>query len=101
MTLLALILLQAATELPPIAFDLGKLKHRDDDCAGRTGGEIVVCARRSAPSDRMVIAPDAPERLPEAEMTLFGHVRGSLHTEPQTVGGFPSNRAMVTITIPF
>ena len=45
--------------------------------------------------------PDAPDAMPEAETKLLGQVRGSLHGQQNSVGGFPSNRVMATIAIPF
>lgn len=100
MTLVALMLLQAGASLPPIAFDLAKLKP-GDACAAGTGGEIVVCARRRAPDYRVTGDTDAPDGMKRAEGRLFGQVHGSLHGEQNMVGGFPSNRMMVTLTLPF
>lgn len=94
-------MLLQAIDLPPIAFDLARLKPRTDDCAAGTGTDIVVCARRRAPSDRIAGGADAPDGMKRAEFGLFGQARGSLHGERADVGGFPSNRMMVTIKIPF
>lgn len=101
MSLLALMLLQAAAAAPLKSFDLAKLKARDD-CPVAQGDQIVVCARRpSSTTDRVNSDAAIADAMPKAEMGLFGSVRGSLHGEREAVGGFPSNRLMVTVTAPF
>lgn len=94
-------LIDAAASLPPIAFDLAKLRTAADACASPDRGEIVVCARRRGPDDRITAEPDPPEAMPRAETRLFGQLRGGVRAQQQTVGGFPSNRMMMTLTLPF
>lgn len=36
-----------------------------------------------------------------AEFGLFGQVRGAVGVQQNAVGGFPSNRVMVTVKVPF
>lgn len=101
--LLFLALLQSATDLPPIDFDLAKVDTSEAACAGGGGGAIVVCGRRRIrPPDRVTRYPEvAVEALPKAETRLFGQVRGKVGMEGANVGGFTSNRAMVTVAVPF
>lgn len=99
------IALQAANIAPPIDFDLGKMKPPETDCradAAGSGRDIIVCASRDKQEYSRVTAEETPpEGMPKAEFGLFGKVRGKVNTEQVGVGGFPSNRAKVTITVPF
>lgn len=97
--LLTMILLQVGAAPPPISFDLSKLEPSESSCSSGAGRDIVICAKRR--SDRVVALPDAPEGLPKAEIGLFGNVRGSMYVQQNGVGGFPSNRVMATVKVPF
>jgi hypothetical protein len=105
-TLLIAILLQAQ---PPAPFNLEGFKITERPCPapGTAGADIVVCGRRSGQTDRL--GPEAAAQagpidqpiLPKAETKIIGDVRGSLRGEREGVGGFISNRALVTVTVPF
>lgn len=97
----AILVAQSATDLAPIAFDLGKVKTAPDGGSG-TGGAIVVCARRRQPlPESLATGPYAAELPPKAEFGLFGKVRANLHGDQDRIGGIPSNAAKVKITVPF
>ena len=100
--LVSLILLQAGATLPPVDFDLARLEASASSCApGGSGGEIVVCAGSGSHNRLPPLADRADAGLPKAEIGLFGKVRGSVGVQQNGVGGFPSNRVMVTVKIPF
>lgn len=65
------------------------------------GGDVVVCGR-SSDADRIGTIPDysAPMTLPRAraEIPVVGAV--SAEVEQADVGGTPSKRAMIRLTIP-
>ena len=64
--------------------------------------EIVVCGRRDPDKFRAKpLPPDYQEGPLRAETSLGGNVKGSVDVEQADVGGFPSNRAKVTIKVPF
>ena len=62
---------------------------------------IMVCARRPAVTDIPIKAMPLEETLPKAEFKLFGKVRGKVSGEQGNVGPIPTNRAMVTMSVPF
>jgi hypothetical protein len=98
--LLPWLLLQAGAVVPPIHFDLREAKPAERPCASGAGREIVVCAR-NADSHRVAVLPPVEDPLPKAETRLFGQVRGGVAAEQTMVGGFPSNRIMLTVKAPF
>lgn len=101
--LLALISLEAAVASPPMTFDLRDIPAVKTGCsAGEhpVGGDIIVCAQRRH-DDRVVDLPAEEDGLPKAEFGLIGRVRGKVGVQQGNVGGFTSNRAMVTVTMPF
>jgi hypothetical protein len=100
--LLALIFLEATAVSPPMDFDLRDIPADKTGCSTRekaAKGDIIVCAQ-GRDEDR-IFDPPTEEGLPEAEFGLFGRVLGKIETQRANVGGFTSNRAMVTVTIPF
>lgn len=95
---LLLILLQSVAG--PVLDD-PRLRVVKPRCAPAENGDVTVCARPQ--SDRL---PRLPERyqegaLPKAEATVFGDAKVGIETEQGSVGGIPSNRAMVRLKIPF
>lgn len=76
------------------------LKPALSACDATSADRIVVCGKRS---DRYRIAPapapSAEAALPPARFKLFGQVPTRMHVEQVDVGGFPSQRAMVTFSI--
>lgn len=100
--LLMLMLGQAISNLPPIEFDLAKVEPPTATCSTPGIDDIVVCAKRRSPrADRADSGPVVIDALPKAEIGLFGDVRGGVGVQRGAVGGFPSNRVMATITVPF
>lgn len=103
--LLALIFLEAAAVSPPMNFDLRDMATGKTGCSARengAGGDIIVCAQgRGRDEDRVVESPAEEEGLPEVEFGLIGRVRGKVGAQQGNVGGFTSNRAMITVTMPF
>jgi hypothetical protein len=101
---MSLLILQVLTTiLPPLEFDLAKLLPTVAACQNVSSSaetEIVVCAKRRGKEVQMSVPP-AEEALPKAEFKLFGKVRGKIAGEQGNVGGFVSNRAVVTMTVPF
>lgn len=99
--LLFLVIAQLAT--PTLDFDLSKLRRSEPGCnsgATRSNGEIVVCGKQRATDIPIKAMP--PEALfPKSEIGLFGKVRGGISGEQGNVGPIPTNRAMVTMTVPF
>ncbi|MFK3891426.1 hypothetical protein [Sphingomonas sp. NPDC079357] len=77
-----------------------------DPCRAPTGNDVVVCGRRPDP-DRFRLRPltdryDADAAaLPKAETAILGG-RATLAAEAEaaSVGGAPSNRAMIRLKIP-
>lgn len=99
--LLSLMLLQAGTALAPVDFDLAQLKPSTAPCKTGRADEIVVCGS-NGPGNRLVPVEDRTvDGLPKAEIGLFGNVRGGVGVQRNDVGGFPSNRVMATVKIPF
>lgn len=101
--LLMLMLGQALADLPAIEFDLGKASPQGRRCTPASGAGdegIVVCAKRRMP-DRASVLPDIVEALPRAEVGLFGAAKGRIGVQQGSVGGFPSNRVMAIVAIPF
>ncbi len=68
--------------------------------ADRETGEIVVCAK---PPQDYRLGPEAPlgPALPPASVKLSGNVAAKIHVEQQDVGGFPSNRVMLSVKLRF
>lgn len=96
-----LFLLMAQLAAPTLDFDLAKLARAKPGCnAGSSGGEIVVCAKRRATDIPIKAVPVEP-LLPKAEFKLFGQVRAKVSGEQGSVGPIPTNRAMVTMSVPF
>jgi hypothetical protein len=102
--LLLIVMAQAAVAQSAADFDLGKMVSSKRGCAGSdatSGGEIVVCAKRHAEPDAPISQMPVAELLPKAEFKLFGKVRGKISGERGNVGPIPTNRAMVTMSVPF
>ena len=105
--LIAALQAPATPALLPITYRLPAGTTAPVSCAGKpaAGDEIVVCARpRSA--DRYRYRPvegDYAEGLPRAETSLFGGAaKGSIDlTSVKRPDGTISNRAMVTLKVPF
>ncbi|WP_294242746.1 hypothetical protein [uncultured Sphingomonas sp.] len=66
-----------------------------------TGDDVVVCGR-SSDADRIGTIPDysKPMTLPKARAQIAGVGTLSAETEQADVGGSPSKRAMIRLTIP-
>ncbi len=81
----------------------GLVERQRRDCAATgSADEIVVCGRRDPNRYRAPPRPaDYEEGPPRAETSLGGKVKGSIDVEQVEVGGIPSNRAKVTIKVPF
>jgi hypothetical protein len=74
------------------------------DCDARTNAnEVVVCGK--ADPDRYRVKPLDGDRYAErpvrAETRVLGNGNLKLHGETKDIGGTPSRRAMVTLSIPF
>jgi len=98
--LLPWLLLQAGATMPPIRFDLATVKPIERPCTAGSSGDIVVCAR-SGEKQRVAVLPPTGDPLPKAETRLFGQVRGGVSAHQTFIGGFPSNRIMLTVKAPF
>ncbi|HEX7856486.1 MAG TPA: hypothetical protein VF503_22655 [Sphingobium sp.] len=87
----------AAQALTTVDFDL----HRTPP-PGRDGNDIIVTGRRRT-DPRLSSLPEPVETgaLPRADTRLFGAVRGSIRVEQHAVGAAVSNRAMVSVRLPF
>jgi len=99
--LLMLLMVQAVTGTPPQSIDL--LVRPAPSCTAIGADDVVVCGRRD--DDRYRLPPQHPtseakEGLGRAE-TRIGNARVGAETEQVDVGGFPSNRIMVRIKVPF
>jgi hypothetical protein len=102
--LLLILSAQAAVTLPALDFDLARQPAAKPGCdagSSAAGGDIVVCAKRHAATDIPIKALPVEELLPKAEFKLFGQVRGKISGERGNVGPIPTNRAMVTLSVPF
>jgi len=66
----------------------------------RGTGEIVVCAKPSQPYRIGPVEQSGPA-LPPAAIELSSNVAANIHVEQQGVGGFPSNRVMLSFKIRF
>lgn len=66
-----------------------------------SGGDVVVCGR-SSDADRIGTVPDysRPMTLPKARTEIAGVGTLSAETEQADVGGSPSKRGMIRLTIP-
>jgi hypothetical protein len=95
--MLAALLLQSAAE-----FDLRRLE-RPARCGERRGAdEIVVCR---APDEKYRVreldGADLEEGRLKAEVGIGGNARLGVETEQAGINGFPSNRAMIRLKLPF
>ena len=99
MLLLSLISLQSAD--PTVDLNRKILPER---CRAATvrEDEVVVCGRSGGQSPYR-IGPQAPTppALPQAEVKLSEGVEAKLGAEQGEVGGFTTNRAMITLKIKF
>jgi len=102
---LAALFLEATIVSSSTSFDLRNVAKGKAACSSEgdeSRGDIVVCANRgNHENTRIFESHDEEEGPPQAEFGLFGNVRAKIHTERANVGGFTSNRAMVTVTVPF
>ena len=102
---LAALFLDAAAVSSSISFDLGDVVPHKTTCSSQGGeakGDIIVCAKPGDPDKDRISGPYAEkEGPPQAEFGLFGRARAKIHAEQANVGGFTTNRAMVTVTVPF
>jgi hypothetical protein len=98
-----LFFVQSAEAPAHIEFDLAEISRPQRGCGSqRTGEEIVVYEKADTDSDRnIVVRPPAQEGLPKAEFGLFDNVRAKIAGQKRTVGNIPTNRPMVTVTVPF
>ena len=101
--LATLLMLQAAPE----AIDLTRLPGAPSRCEQQPAeptDEVVVCGRKDQPYRLKPLteryAADAP-LLPEAKVALPGVGTVTAHGEKGSVGNIPTNRAMVTLKVPF
>jgi hypothetical protein len=62
--------------------------------------EIVVCAKRSEGYRIEPAGPPAPV-LPPAHLQISENIAAKIDLEQETISGFPSNRAMLSIKIHF
>jgi hypothetical protein len=65
--------------------------------------EVVVCGTNDPDRDRVkpIDGDRYAERPVRAETRIFGDGKINLHGETSDVGGTPSQRAMVTLSLPF
>ena len=104
MTMVTLLLMQAATLAAPVDFDLRRLPPREG-CARATGDEIVVCASPDdSPRHRLppLAVREQEPLLPRAEFGIVGEIRGAVENEAvELPGGVVSNRIMLRMKVPF
>ncbi len=102
---LAALFLDAAAASLSTSFDLRDLPAKKTGCSSQKGeakGDIIVCARTGDPDKARLSGPyDERDGPPQAEFVLFGRVRARIHGDQANIGGFTTNRAMVTVTVPF
>jgi hypothetical protein len=107
---LGLVAMLGAMEAAPVAPPVADPPHNylkgahPRDCGARTGAdEVVVCGTNDPDRDRIKpIDGDAyAERPVRAETRVFGDGTLRVHGETKDVGGTPSRRAMVTLSLPF
>jgi len=102
---LAALFLDSAVFSSSTSFDLRDITAGKTTCSSQGAAsrdEIIVCAQSGDLAKVRVPRSFAEEEgPPQVEFGLFGRVRGKIHTERGDVGGFTSNRAMVTVTVPF
>jgi hypothetical protein len=68
--------------------------------ADRGSGDIVVCAKPQQDYRIGPVKPPSPA-LPPAAVKLSDNVSAKIHVGQQDVGGFPSNRVMLSFKIRF
>ena len=91
----------APTARAPLRIDLLNLTPARP-CASASSDEVVVCARRAPDDDRLQPLPEfTPTALPRAEFKLIGKSRIAAEVDSKDYGRDVSNRAQVTIKIPF
>lgn len=102
---LAALFLEAAAVSSSASFDLRDVVTDKAACSSQgaeSKGDIVVCGKRGDPEKAHILGSYVENEEPaQAEFGLFGRVRGKINVEQGNVGGFTTNRAMVTVTVPF
>jgi len=94
----ALLLLLAAT---PVDFDL-KLLPTSRGCVARSEDDILVCGMSTSERQRVRPAPESyPDKPLVAEMALPNGWKANLNVTSAVLPGAVSNRAMVTLKMPF
>lgn len=97
-----ILLFLAEAVAAPVDFDLAKLPRLQGVCRPRDTDQIIVCAPKEKATNRVQDLGNADEPyLPKAELKLFGDVKAAVENEAANVGGFPSNRVMMRLKIPF
>jgi hypothetical protein len=105
MTPLLIMAAQAAAPAPaPVAIDFDVRTVRPaaaPACGKGKAGEIVVCGRDDR-GQRLALLPQTdPRLLPKAEIGLGGGTTLNAHVDRKNFNGAASNRAMVTLSVPF
>lgn len=100
---LATLLLDSAVFSSSTSFDLRDVVAGNATCSSQGAAsrdEIIVCAKRGDLENARVPGSYVEEEgLPQVEFGLFGRVRARIHGNQVNVGGFTTNRAMVTVTV--
>jgi hypothetical protein len=102
--MLALILLaDAAAASAPASPPHVYLHPPPADCRSRDPNEITVCGGKDAPEPDRLRPVDDPrfENRPVRAAMKIGNGEAAVHGDRAAVGGFPSNRIMATLTLPF
>lgn len=90
------LLLAAALQIVPVQRPETIALTISQPCAGKTGEEVVVCAKRGDSPYRLRDVPPARRQaLPAAQVKIADGVSAGAETESADVGGFASNRMMV------
>ena len=94
-----------ASEPPAIVTPPHNYLHAADPCDGRpaAGDEVVVCGAKDADERYRLRAMDNQRYRdqPLRAVTKLGGGTAALGASRAGVGGFPSNRIMVTLKFPF
>lgn len=101
--MLAALLMGLQVVGPPAPASEGPRPSRPCPTEPDPSGDVVVCGRADQERFRLRPLPGRADdpATPRAEIGVLGDLKAAAETEQGNVGGFPSNRIMLRLKLPF